>query len=289
MTPRERLTNSLSLMGTNVTVYTFEAVKTTFLELFCTATSSIENPSLRVGGHVSSMNRTFTVEDCAEDDLGQWAKGEVTGEQGYVDDVRSCFWTWDDTECVWQPRPFKGRQLKRGKGKGKGMHKSLSKRSGRAFLGEEQAQYSEMWSEEDFAWWTKRRKSKKGLSKGHDGFQKGGFRPNQPDRGANKDYIDNKSTGKYRKRKSKEEAHPQSGLSASEAPELEGFCHAWESDAWSSCQWPDDSWTSAAGWCSTKAHTAWMAVPSWNLAYHPTHVVLDLGCRRSIGSRSAIV
>ena len=32
----------------------------------------------------------------------------------------------------------------------------------------------------------------------------------------------------------------------------------------------------------------WRAVPSLNLAYHPTHVVLDLGCTRSIGSRSAI-
>ena len=35
-------------------------------------------------------------------------------------------------------------------------------------------------------------------------------------------------------------------------------------------------------------HTASVAVPSLNLAYHPTHVALDLGCTRSIGSRSAI-
>ena len=33
---RERLTSSLSLKGMNITVYTFEAVRTTFLELFCT-------------------------------------------------------------------------------------------------------------------------------------------------------------------------------------------------------------------------------------------------------------
>ena len=32
---RERLTSSLSLQGMNVTVYTLEAVKTVFLELFC--------------------------------------------------------------------------------------------------------------------------------------------------------------------------------------------------------------------------------------------------------------
>ena len=34
------------------------------------------------------------------------------------------------------------------------------------------------------------------------------------------------------------------------------------------------------------AHTAWMASVPMNLANHPTHVVLDLGCTRSIGSRA---
>ena len=75
----------------------------------------MENPSLRVSGHVSSMNRTFIVD--AEDDFGKWAKDEVTGGQSHVDDERSCLWTWDSTECAWQSRPFKGRQVKRIKGK----------------------------------------------------------------------------------------------------------------------------------------------------------------------------
>ena len=66
---------------------------------------------------------------------------------------------------------------------------------------DEQAHDSEIWSEEDFAWWTKGRKGKKGLSKGNDGFQKGGFRPYQPDKGAGKDYSQNKSKGKFQKRK----------------------------------------------------------------------------------------
>ena len=116
----------------------------TFLELFCTPKSSMENPALTVSGHVSSMNRIFIGEDYAEDDFGQWTKDEVTGEQGKVDDERSCFWTWDDTECAWQSRPFKGRQVKRRKGKGKGEGKG--------------------------------RKGKEGVSWGNDGFQKGGFR-----------------------------------------------------------------------------------------------------------------
>ena len=50
--------------------YTCEAARTVFVELFGTPKSSMENPSLRVSGHVSSMNRTFTVEDYAEDEFG---------------------------------------------------------------------------------------------------------------------------------------------------------------------------------------------------------------------------
>ena len=115
---RERLTHYYSLQGMKVIACTSEAVNTVFVELFCTPKSSMENPSLRVSGYGSSMNRTFIVENCAEDDVAQWATDEVTGEQGYIDDERSCFWTWHDHEYAWQSRPFNGRQVKRRKGKG---------------------------------------------------------------------------------------------------------------------------------------------------------------------------
>ena len=121
----------------------------------------------------------------------------MTGEQGYIDDERSCLWTWDDNEYGWQSRPFNGRQVKRRKGKGKGR----SKRTGRAFFGDEQTHDPEWWSEEDFAWWSKGKKGKKGLSKGNDGLQKGGFRPYQPNKGAGNDYLQNKGRGKDQKRK----------------------------------------------------------------------------------------
>ena len=42
---RERLTNSLSLQGMDICAYTFETVRTVFVELFCTPKSSMENPS----------------------------------------------------------------------------------------------------------------------------------------------------------------------------------------------------------------------------------------------------
>ena len=72
----------------------------------------MENPSLRVSGHVSSR-----------------AKDEVTGEQGYGDDERSCVWTSDDTECAWASRPFKCRQVKRRKGKGRDDPEGLDEHS----------------------------------------------------------------------------------------------------------------------------------------------------------------
>ena len=84
---RERETHKFSLStGMDIPAYTFETGRTVFVELFCAPKSSMENPSLRVSGHVNSMNRTFIVEDYAEDEFGQRAKDEVTGEQGNVDD-----------------------------------------------------------------------------------------------------------------------------------------------------------------------------------------------------------
>ena len=78
-------------------------------------------------------------------------------------------------------------RVKRRKGKGKGR----STTTGRAFFGDEQEQDPEWSSDADFAWWTKRRKNKKSLIKGKDGFQKGGFRPYQPDKGVGKDSFQN--------------------------------------------------------------------------------------------------
>ena len=148
--------------------------------------------------------------------------------------------------------------MKRSKGKGKGK----SRRTGRAFFGDEQARDLELWSEEDFARWSKGKKGKNGLSKGNDGFRKGGFRPYQPDTGAGKDKNQNKGKGKDQK--GMEGAYPQSGLSASESPNEEGYGHTWESDDWSDSHWPDHSWTSDAGWFCSKAHTAGMVATPLN-------------------------
>ena len=92
------------------------------------------------------------------------------------------------------------------------------KRTGRAFLGEEQAEDPQWWSQEDFAWWSKGKRGKKGFSKGNEGFQKGGFRSYQPEKGASNDFNPHKGREKDQKGKGKEGAYPQSGLSVSETP-----------------------------------------------------------------------
>ena len=117
-------------------------------------------------------------------------------------------------------------------------------------------------------------------------FGKVFLRTYPPEKGSSDDFSPHKGRGKDQKEKGKERAHTQSGLSASETPSEEGYSHVWESDDWYSSL-TDDSCCSTTAWYGT-GHTAWMASVPLNLAHHPTHVVLDLGCTRSIGSRATI-
>ena len=131
--------------------------------------------------------------------------------------------------------------LERRTRKRKGKLKLDSKRTRRAF--------PEWWSEEDFASWSKGKKGfSKAFQKAMNAFRKVGFRTHQPEEGAGKDFLHHEGRG------GKGGAYPQSGLSASETTSEEGFCHAWESDDWSSSHWPDESSTSAAGWSCTSLY-----------------------------------
>ena len=72
----------------------------------------------------------------------------------------------------------------------------------------------------------------------------------------------------------------------SEAPSEEQNNQRWESED----RYDDSSVSSAVRGtlaCYGTGHTEWMASLPLNLANHPTYVVLDLGCTRSIGSRTA--
>ena len=144
-------------------------------------------------------------------------------------------------------------------------------------------QSSDIWSEEEFAWWTKGSKGKKG----NYGFQKGGFRSYQPDEGEDKDYSQKKRKRKFHQREGQKEAHPQSGIPATEAPEKD-IAMNWNLMTGLPLSGLMSLGLQLLDGTARKAHTAWMEVPSLNPAHLPTHVVLDLGGRRSIGSRSAI-
>ena len=92
------------------------------------------------------------------------------------------FGHWTTTSFLGSPDRLKGLQVRRRKGKGKGKGKRGFKGTGRAFLGEEQAQDPECWSEEDCAWWFKGKSGKKGFSKGYEGFQQSCFGTYQPEK-----------------------------------------------------------------------------------------------------------
>ena len=99
-----------------------------------------------------------------------------------------------------------------------------------------------------------------------------------------------KEETRIRKRKDKEGVYPQSGLPDSERPSEEGYRHSWESDDWYFSLYDDSSNSVTRGtpaWYGVR-HTAWMTSVPLHLANHPTHVVLDLGCTRSIGSGATI-
>ena len=105
---RERLTSSLSIQGMDVTTFTFNRVQVAFEDLFC----SLEGP---IASRYYSLFRTFIIEDGSEEEFGYWVIDEVTGEQGYVDNKHSCFWSQDDNQSIWKSRPFKSRLLMRRK------------------------------------------------------------------------------------------------------------------------------------------------------------------------------
>ena len=159
--------------------------------------------------------------------------------------------------------------------KEKEQEKGSSKRTRRAFFGEEQAQDPEWWSEEDFAWRSKGKKDKRACQRGVMDFRRVVSALTSHVK-VQARISSEQRQGRNQKGKGNESLHPESGLSASSTPDEEGYGHDWESDDRSSSQWLDDSWTSATGRYCTKAHTARMVAPLLTLANHPTHVVLDL-------------
>ena len=126
--------------------------------------------------------------------------------------------TWDDTELsvVWRPDDSRAAKSKEEKEREKEWAKDDPKGPEEHSLAMSRYKIPQKRT----LLGSKGKKGQKGLSKGNDGFQKGGFRTYQPDKGAGKDFHQNKGRGKDQKEKAKKEP-PQSG-SASETPNEEG-------------------------------------------------------------------
>ena len=138
---RERLISSMTLTGTRIDTYQYEAVKAQVFELFCTTRTGLADPRLRTSVHGqhrgfrNSRNtggRSFAILDSGDYDgqFGYWVQDEDTFEEGFIaeDDEEEVFWQVDDNEAF-VARRFKRRpQLRRA---GKGRRKGKGRKRGR--------------------------------------------------------------------------------------------------------------------------------------------------------------
>ena len=94
-------------------------------------------------GYARSSNEPGVI---LEGQNGDWVKDDDTYEEGFIAEFEDVFWTWDDGNSVWQARPLKQRQLRRGPRKGKGKGKAGRERfSGKDRSYELQQEAGESW------------------------------------------------------------------------------------------------------------------------------------------------
>jgi len=119
---RERFSSAMHLQGYRVQDYTYEAVRSMFMELFCAPRSSLENPLLR--STQAAHARAFCTFDYGTlyGSTGYWVQDESTNEEGFLDEYQDLFWVYDDQSSAWASYPFQGRKVRKGtpKGHGKG-------------------------------------------------------------------------------------------------------------------------------------------------------------------------
>ena len=142
---RERLISSMTLTGTRIDTYQYEAVKAQVFELFCTTRTGLADPRLRTSVHGqhrgfrNSRNtggRSFAILDSGDYDgqFGYWVQDEDTFEEGFIaeDDDEEVFWQVDDNEAF-VARRFKRRpQLRRAIPASMEKEKERAKANGRA-------------------------------------------------------------------------------------------------------------------------------------------------------------
>ena len=129
---RERLTSTLNLRSRNVENYTYEEIRSLFMDLFCVPRNSWENPTLV---H-RTTSRSFCIleEGYLDNQYGYWAEDDDTGESGFLHAFDNVFWTYEDEAEAWAVRRFQARKVRKGPPKGKGKRKGKG-RGGYRFSG----------------------------------------------------------------------------------------------------------------------------------------------------------
>ena len=118
----------------NRTIYRVSELRETFIEMFCTVKTAVDNPMMNPSG--SGGRRAFLVleEGDLDGSFGYWAEDEEDGAEGFLDSLEDVFWIWDDNDYSWFQRRFQGRRTRKGKGKGKGRKGKGKGKGGRRFF-----------------------------------------------------------------------------------------------------------------------------------------------------------
>ena len=130
---RNTLTSIMTHRGRPLEQYTVRELRETFLEMFCTTRTAVDNPMMQPSA--IGQRRSFLVieEGELEGTNGYWAEDEEDGAEGFLDALEDVFWVYDDVEYTWFQRRFQGRNTRKGKGKGKRKGKGKG-RGGRRFF-----------------------------------------------------------------------------------------------------------------------------------------------------------
>ena len=318
---RERLTSTLNLRNRTIDNYQYEEIRQLFMELFCAPRNSWENPTLVV----NRGSRSFCVfeEGYLADDFGYWAEDDETGEQGFLLALSNVFWTFDDEAEAWAVRRFQSRTVRRGAPKGKGKRKGRGKRGYRFFRSKGKgkgkkgflAAHLAQEQYEEYSNWTKGGKKGKGKGKG------------KSKKGKGKDEVPSgKGYGNWTGDQAANAASDPSASVQSGAPMPDGTLNphadssAYRDSAWNDPEWyyqgeddstwyqsqywePEGSWTNPGdpsywgffvqepgehiSYWGSYAHKG-LQKPAVDVTLNPLYVILDVGCTRAMGSRTAI-
>ena len=103
---RQSLTSIMTHRNRTMDQYRVGELRETFIEMFCTVKTAVDNPMLNPSG--SGGRRAFLVleEGDLDGSFGYWAEDEEDGAEGFLDALEDVFWIWDDNDYSWFQRRF---------------------------------------------------------------------------------------------------------------------------------------------------------------------------------------